>query len=135
MQGLQDYKRIKVTGYKEERLFEEFLYSIENRAFFRATDLGEFPDDIGSIVHVGLEGLALRLELGPDLLLAGLPLLRLLRQPRLALLEAGDHVLADLNVSEMRMTVSIRFDMMKSIIISSSAFTNSVRNCSSHQLT
>ena len=70
--------------------------------FFLAPDLGEFPDDIRSVVHVGLQGLALRLELGPDLLLAALPLLRLLRQLRFALLEAGDHVLADLNVSERR---------------------------------
>ena len=75
---------------------------MKTKLFSEATDLGEFPDDIGGVVHVGLQGLVLRVELGPDLLLAALPLLRLLRQPRLALLEARHHVLADLNVSEMR---------------------------------
>ena len=62
--------------------------------------LSEFPDDIGSIVHVGLQGLTLSLQFCPDLLLTTLPLLRLLRQPRFALLEASNYVLADLNVSE-----------------------------------
>ena len=65
-----------------------------------STDLCELPDDVGRVVHVGLQRLALRLQLLPHFLLAALPLLRLLRQPRLALLEAGDHVLANLNVSE-----------------------------------
>ena len=82
--------------------YRSFFSPLKTKLFFPSTDLCEFPDDIGSVVHVGLQGLALRLELGPDLLLAALPLLRLLRQPRLALLEARHHVLADLNVSEIR---------------------------------
>ena len=113
--GCKDYPGLVGEGLSKRKASalatnKTACQGVSARRKTRATDLGEFPDDIGSVVHVGLQGLALRLELGPDLLLAALPLLRLLRQPRLALLEAGDHVLADLIVSEIRMSVSISLD-------------------------